>query len=183
MSAQTDFYFSIERAAGLTLDATCAARAAGHGGLPHPHRRLLNRAVRELESAQQDLFTARHDPWSASPRSQGSSWSCCSGHGAHERRRPSKRRGRLISVSAIAEGLLGPCELALAASQPRGAAAAGRARAPAPAIELPPAEVVPGSAAREEVAVAHRRGRGVGQDRVAVVAVRSVGAGVSRGRP
>lgn len=62
-SSRTDFYEAIARAAGLTLDATCAARAAGQLPLPQPHRRLLNSAVRKLEGAQQDLFDARNDPW------------------------------------------------------------------------------------------------------------------------
>jgi hypothetical protein len=62
-TAQTDFDFSLDRAAGLTLDATCAARAAGHGPLPAPHRRLLRSATRHLEAAQQDLWKARTDPW------------------------------------------------------------------------------------------------------------------------
>jgi hypothetical protein len=66
-SAQTDFHLTIDRAAGLVLDATCSARAAGQGPLPAPHRHLLRRAVRSLESAQQDLFTARNDPWSRTP--------------------------------------------------------------------------------------------------------------------
>lgn len=63
MDAQTDFHLTIDRAAGLLLDATCSARAAGQGPLPTPHRHLLRRAVRSLERAQQDLFTARNDPW------------------------------------------------------------------------------------------------------------------------
>ena len=63
MSAQTDFHLTIERAAGLTLEATCSARTAAHGPLPHPHRRLLHAAIRKLESAQDDLFKARNDPW------------------------------------------------------------------------------------------------------------------------
>jgi hypothetical protein len=64
MSAKQDFHLTIDRAAGLTLDATCAARAASSGPLPSPHRRLLKRAIARLEGAQQDLFTARNDPWS-----------------------------------------------------------------------------------------------------------------------
>lgn len=67
MQARTDFHLTIDRAAGLTLDATCAARAAGSGPLPAPHRRLLNRAIARLEGAQQDLYTARNDPWSDPP--------------------------------------------------------------------------------------------------------------------
>lgn len=65
MSAQTDFHLTLDRAAGLTLDATCAVRAAGAGPLPQPHRQLVNRAIRQLESAQQALYVARNDPWSA----------------------------------------------------------------------------------------------------------------------
>ena len=64
MPAQTDFHITIDRAAGLTLDATCSARVAATLPLPHPHRRLINSAVRKLEGAQDDLFKARHDPWS-----------------------------------------------------------------------------------------------------------------------
>jgi hypothetical protein len=67
MSAQNDFALAVDRAAGLTLDATCAARAAGAGPLPQPHRRLLSTAVRSLEKAQQALFVARNDPWSSPP--------------------------------------------------------------------------------------------------------------------
>lgn len=63
MSAKTDFIYDVERAAGLTLDATCAARCAAHLPLPQPHRRLLAAAVRKLESAQDDLFTVRNSPW------------------------------------------------------------------------------------------------------------------------
>ena len=64
MDAQTDFHLTIDRAANAVLDATCAARSAGQGPLPSPHRHLLRRVVRSLERAQQDLFTARNDPWS-----------------------------------------------------------------------------------------------------------------------
>lgn len=63
MSAQNDFNSSIDHAAGLVLEATCSARAAGVGSLPQPHRRLLTSAVRSLERAQQALFQARNDPW------------------------------------------------------------------------------------------------------------------------
>ena len=69
MSAQLDFHYSIERAAGLCLDSTCAARAADHGPLPAPHRQLLRSAIRKLEGAQQDLFQARHNPWQQTPPS------------------------------------------------------------------------------------------------------------------
>lgn len=68
MGAQTDFHLTINRAAGLTLDATCAARAAGAGPIPAPHRRLLNVAIVALEKAQQALFTASNDPWSPPPQ-------------------------------------------------------------------------------------------------------------------
>jgi hypothetical protein len=64
MSAQNDFYLTLDRAAGLTLDATCAARSAGTRSLPTPHRHRLDRVIRRLESAQQDLFMLRNDPWS-----------------------------------------------------------------------------------------------------------------------
>lgn len=68
MSAQTDFHITLDRAGGLITEATCSARAAGYGRLPHPHRRLLNSALRKLEGAQQDLFKARNDPWSTPPK-------------------------------------------------------------------------------------------------------------------
>jgi hypothetical protein len=68
MSAQTDFHYQLERAAGLTLDATCACHAAGILPLPPGHRRLLRAATRKLEGAQQDLFNARNDPWSPPPK-------------------------------------------------------------------------------------------------------------------
>jgi hypothetical protein len=67
MPAKLDFHLTIERAAGLTLDATCAARAAGQGPLPAQHRRLLRSALRKLEGAQQDLYEARNNPWSSQP--------------------------------------------------------------------------------------------------------------------
>lgn len=63
MSAQTDFHITIERAAGLVLDAQCAARTAAHGPLPRPHQRLVNRAIVDLDRAQDNLFKARNDPW------------------------------------------------------------------------------------------------------------------------
>jgi hypothetical protein len=65
MSAQRDFHFQLERAAGLTVDASCACRSAAILPLPHPHRRLLTSAARHLERAQDDLFQARNDPWQA----------------------------------------------------------------------------------------------------------------------
>lgn len=68
MGAQTDFHLTINRAAGLTLDATCAARAAGAGPIPAPHRRLLNVAIVALEKAQQALFTVANDPWQPQPK-------------------------------------------------------------------------------------------------------------------
>jgi hypothetical protein len=61
---ETDFNLTLDRAANAVLDATCACRAAGHGSLPHPHRRLLSGTIRDLEHAQQKLFVARNDPWS-----------------------------------------------------------------------------------------------------------------------
>jgi hypothetical protein len=63
MPADRDFHLTIDRAAGLTLDATCACRAAAQRPLPAPHRRLLNSAIRSLERAQLDLVKARNDPW------------------------------------------------------------------------------------------------------------------------
>ncbi|MHB8492463.1 MAG: hypothetical protein ACYDA6_09675 [Solirubrobacteraceae bacterium] len=63
MPSQIDFNIEIERAAGLTLDATCALRAAALGQLPPPHRRLIGVAIVALEKAQQALFVARNDPW------------------------------------------------------------------------------------------------------------------------
>jgi hypothetical protein len=64
ISPEQDFRFSLDRAAGLTVDAACACRAAGVLPLPAPHRRLLNRASRALTEAQDALFQARNDPWS-----------------------------------------------------------------------------------------------------------------------
>jgi len=65
VDAKTDFAITIDRAAGLCLDATCAVRAAGSGPLPQPHRRLVSVAIVALEKAQQALFQAANDPWSA----------------------------------------------------------------------------------------------------------------------
>lgn len=67
MSVQTDFHYGVDRAAGLCLDATCSARAAGYGRLPDPHRRLIKRAVRSLENAQDALYEARTTPWAQPP--------------------------------------------------------------------------------------------------------------------
>ena len=67
MSAQLDFHLTINRAADLARDATVAARAAGYGRLPAPHRRILNRAIYKLESAQAELIQARDDPWATPP--------------------------------------------------------------------------------------------------------------------
>jgi hypothetical protein len=68
MSSQTDFTYQIERAAGLTMDATCACHSAGILPLPPGHRRLLIAATRKLEGAQQDLFNARNNPWAPPPQ-------------------------------------------------------------------------------------------------------------------
>ncbi len=69
MPARTDdFARQIDQAAGLTMDATCALRAAGIGPLPHPHRHLLTRAIRSLERAQDTLHTLRNeDVWHKPP--------------------------------------------------------------------------------------------------------------------
>ena len=63
MSAQSDFHGCLDRAAGLTVDAACACRAARVLRLPDHHRTLLNSTIDELEAAQADLFAARNDPW------------------------------------------------------------------------------------------------------------------------
>ena len=63
--AQTDFHLTIDRAAGLLLDATCACRAAVAGPLPMGHRAVMRRAIGKLESAQTDLWKARNDPWAS----------------------------------------------------------------------------------------------------------------------
>jgi hypothetical protein len=68
MPAHTDFRYSIDRAAGLTLDATCALRALYRGRMPPPHRRHVHAAIVALEQAQQDMFTAVNDPWSPRPK-------------------------------------------------------------------------------------------------------------------
>jgi hypothetical protein len=70
MSAQNDFALTIDRAAGLALDATCAARSAGAGPLPAPHRRILSSAILALEKAQMALYEARNDPWDQAPNAQ-----------------------------------------------------------------------------------------------------------------
>jgi len=68
MDARTDFHLTIDRAAGLCLDARCAARSAVVGPLPHQHRHLLRRAIVELDRAQLALFKLRNDPWSPPPK-------------------------------------------------------------------------------------------------------------------
>jgi len=65
--AKRDFAFEVDRAAGLTVDAACAARVAASGPLPPPHRRWIQRAIDKLEGAELDLFKARNDPWSEPP--------------------------------------------------------------------------------------------------------------------
>lgn len=67
MSAQSDFHYSIDRAANSIVDAACTCRAAGAQGLPAPHRRLVGVAIVALDKAQQALFTARNDPWQQTP--------------------------------------------------------------------------------------------------------------------
>ena len=67
MSAQTDFYQTLDRAAGLTLDAASAARTAGYGRLPRHLRRGLTRATRQLERAQDELFILARQPWDTPP--------------------------------------------------------------------------------------------------------------------
>lgn len=68
MSAQSDLHYSIDRAANAVTDATCTCRAMGARGLPAGHRRLISSAIRKLDSAQQDLFNARNDPWAQPPK-------------------------------------------------------------------------------------------------------------------
>ena len=59
----------LDEAAGLTLDATCALRAAGVLALPVPHRDLVASAITALESAQIDLFHARNSGMMSANRS------------------------------------------------------------------------------------------------------------------
>jgi hypothetical protein len=68
MVARDDFQYSIKRAAALTQDATCALRAVRKARLPAPHDRLVGRAIVHLERAQQEMFTAHHDPWRPPPK-------------------------------------------------------------------------------------------------------------------
>ncbi len=68
MSRETDFYLTVDRASGLLLDATCAARAAVAPGLPYPHRRWMRAAIAKLEAAQDDLWKARNDPLCPPPQ-------------------------------------------------------------------------------------------------------------------
>lgn len=63
MSAQTDFFLTLDRAAGLTLDATCAVRAAAARPLPNPLEHRVRRLIGKLEGAQQEMFSLRQDPW------------------------------------------------------------------------------------------------------------------------
>jgi len=67
MSHETDFRYSLERAAGLTLDATCALRTARMGRLPEEHRRRLGAAIYRLESAQSIMFDLKEHPWEQQP--------------------------------------------------------------------------------------------------------------------
>jgi hypothetical protein len=67
MSAQTDFQLTIKRAAGLAVDAGCAARSAGQGPLPPHVRRLVRSATRNLERANADLYEAHHARWEPQP--------------------------------------------------------------------------------------------------------------------
>jgi hypothetical protein len=67
MDARTDFQLTIKRAAGLAVDAGCAARAAGQGPLPPHIRRLVRSATRSLERANADLFEAHHASWDQQP--------------------------------------------------------------------------------------------------------------------
>jgi hypothetical protein len=77
VSSQSDFHYSIERAAGLAVDAACACRTAAVLPLPHPHRRLLTKALRGLETAQDALFTARNDPWTPPPKPKNQQLELC----------------------------------------------------------------------------------------------------------
>lgn len=63
MDARNDFAQTIDHAAGLTLDATCSARAAAAAPLPPGHRRLVKDAIVALERAQQKFFVVRNHPW------------------------------------------------------------------------------------------------------------------------
>jgi hypothetical protein len=62
-TTQMDFHLTLDRCAGLTLDATCAARTAGDLPLPPSHRRQLTSITRHLEAAQNELFSLKEYPW------------------------------------------------------------------------------------------------------------------------
>jgi hypothetical protein len=70
MSAQTDFYLTIDRAGLLAQDAACAARSAGYGPLPRHLVGPLRAATRELERATDRLFELGSTPWDA-PKPEG----------------------------------------------------------------------------------------------------------------
>jgi hypothetical protein len=66
MSAQGDFAFCVDRAAGLIVDAGCACRTARVGPVPDAHRALVAAAARKLAWAQHDLSKARRALWETS---------------------------------------------------------------------------------------------------------------------
>lgn len=67
-AAERDFRSTVDRAGGLAVDATCAARAAARGPIPGRHRRHMRRAIAALERAQEHLFAAGQEPWLLPPR-------------------------------------------------------------------------------------------------------------------
>ncbi len=67
-TAHMDFHISIDRTGALCAEALCSARAARRPGLPSPHHRILSRAIRRLEKAQDDLYLVRNDPWAQPPK-------------------------------------------------------------------------------------------------------------------
>jgi len=62
-SARYGFEVTVQRAAGLALDAGCSARAARGLPLPRPTRRRLDAAIVALECAQLNLAQAFDTPW------------------------------------------------------------------------------------------------------------------------
>lgn len=62
MPAQIEPDFTLNRAARATEDARLAAGSASRLNLPAPHRRLVGKALRHLDVAQDSLFAAYSMP-------------------------------------------------------------------------------------------------------------------------
>lgn len=63
MSAERDFQLTLDRAAGLLLDAACAARAAARGPIPRSHRLKTQSAIASIVMAQDELYLVRRTPF------------------------------------------------------------------------------------------------------------------------